>query len=122
MEFSTEVHSDYLKVTVRGEFDLAAGKAQVDELYRLCARHQLSRVLVDGTGLAEFVSVGSRFNLGEYLAASATQRIRVAIVTSTQTVNDSKALENTANNRGAQVLTTDSFERAQEYLGMPIRK
>ena len=36
-----------------------------------------------------------------------------------ETVLASKALENTANNRGAQLLTTDSMEEALEYLGIP---
>jgi hypothetical protein len=116
MEFAAQVHSDYLKVTVRGEFNLADGRNQVDELFRLCTQHALSKVLVDAIGLRNNVSIGSRFNLGEYLAASGSQPIRIAILTSTRIVHASKALENTANNRGAQVITTDSMEEALAFL------
>jgi hypothetical protein len=118
MQFASHVHRDYLEVTVGGEFDLVAGKAGADELFRLCTQHALSRVLVDATNLSDQVSVGSRFTLGEYLAAHGTQPIRIAIVTSSKLVTDSKALENTANNRGAQVITTDSMQGALEFLGI----
>ena len=118
MEFAWQVNRDHLKVTVRAEFNLTDGKAGVDELYRLCGRHALSKVLVDATDLADNATVGSRFNLGEYLAVSATQPIRIAIFTATKIVRSSKALENTANNRGAQVMTTDSMEEALAFLGI----
>jgi hypothetical protein len=118
MKFALHVHSDHLDVTVGGEFDLVAGKAGADELFRQCAEHALSRVLVDATNLSDHVTVGSRFTLGEYLAARGTQPIRIAIFTSTKLVGASKALENTANNRGAQVITTDSMEKALEFLGL----
>jgi len=118
MEFASHVYSDYLEVTVGGEFDLVVGKVGADELFRLCTQHALSRVLVDATNLSDGVSVGSRFALGEYLAAHGTQPIRIAILTSSKLVGDSKALENTANNRGAQVITTDSMKGALEFLGI----
>ena len=120
MEFVALAHRDYLELTIAGEFNLAEGKAQVDELYRLCAQHALSRVLINAGDLSENVSVGSRFNMGEYLATSGTRPVRIAILTTRKVIEDSKALENTANNRGAQVMTTDRLDQAMKFLGLEI--
>ncbi len=119
MDYTVRLHQDYVEAITNGEVDLADGKACVDETLRLCLDHGLSKVLVNGLGLASGVSVASRFGVGEYIAAHASPRMRVAILTSTELVLESKALQNTANNRGAQVITTDSMDEALAFLGVP---
>lgn len=118
MEYDLHLYADYIEALVVGEFDLEDGKRCIDEAFELCEKHGLSRVLVNGSRMSNDVSVSSRFNLGEYLAARAPGRVRVAILTSTKLVKQSKALQNTANNRGANVITTDSMEDAKAFLGV----
>jgi len=118
MEYDLILHGDYIEAVVVGEFDLTDGRKCVDETFRLCEKHALQKVLVNGLRMSDNVTIGSRFNLGEYLAARTTQRVRVAILTSTTLVHESKALQNTANNRGANVITTDSIETARAFLGL----
>ena len=111
------VRTDYVEAVVSGEVDLLDGKACLDEILQLCNQRHLSKVLVNGLQLSDRVSVSARFGLGEYLATAAAPGVRVAILTSTQLVRQSKALQNTANNRGAQVITTDSMDEALAFLG-----
>ena len=117
MEYIIQVCADYVEAVASGEVDLLDGKACLDEILQLCHQHHLSKVLVNGLQLSDRVSVSSRFGLGEYLAAAAAPGVRVAILTTTQLLRQSKALENTANNRGAQVITTDSMDEALAFLG-----
>ena len=117
MEYTIQVRADYVEAVVSGEVNLPDGQACLDEILHLCNQRHLSKVLVNGLQLSDRVSVSSRFGLGEYLAASAAPGVRVAILTSTQVLRQSKALQNTATNRGAQVITTDSMDEALAFLG-----
>lgn len=116
MEYTIHVRADYVEAVASGEVDLPDGKACLDEILHLCHQHQLSKVLVNGLQLSDRVSVSSRFGLGEYLATAAAPGVRVAILTTTHVLRQSKALQNTANNRGAQVITTDSMDEALAFL------
>ena len=121
MEYSFQVHRDYVEVIVSGDFDLADSKASVDGVLLLCEEHRLSKILVNGLRMVGSVTVGARFGLGEYLASKAAPGVRVAILSPTQIIRDSKALQNTANNRGGQVITTDSIEEALAFIGVAAK-
>lgn len=116
MECRYQVHPQYLEVTAAGIFNLADGKACIDEIHRLCGLHSLRKLLIDVRGVPEQLSVGARFSLADYLTAGSPQAIRVGMIATTEHVRFTKTFENTANNRGAQVLTTDSPEEALRFL------
>ena len=118
MQFNYHLHLDYLTVVGEGEFDLTAAKACITEIFRLCDEHRYAKVLVDSRGVAEELSLASRFNLGEHIAAAYARPIRIAVLCTTAQVTRTKLLENTANNRGAQLITTDSEVAALAYLGI----
>ena len=118
MQFNYHLHLDYLKVVGEGAFDLTAAKACINEIFRLCDEHLYAKVLVDSRGVNEELSLASRFNLGEHLAAAYARPIRIAVLCTTAQVTQTKLLENTANNRGAQLITTDSEVAALAYLGI----
>ena len=120
MKYTIHVHGDYAEAVTSGDVNLVDGKACIDEVFNICRQHELSNVLVNGLQLSEDVTVGTRFVVGEYLATHAPSRMRVAILVSTKLANESKALQNTANNRGAQVITTDSLPDAMAFLGMAL--
>ena len=118
MRFIYHHHLNHLEVACEGEFDLTANKACINEIFRLCDEHRYDKVLVDSRGVAEELSLASRFNLGEPLAAAYARPIRIAVLCSTAQVMRTKLLKNTANNRGAQVQTTDSEVAAFANLGI----
>jgi hypothetical protein len=118
MDFVIHEHPDHLHVVAGGEFDFEVCKGVVDEVARRCKDGGASRVLIDGRGIPVQVSIAARFNLAEYLAAAIPPTVRVAFLVSTMHVNFTKTLENTANNRGALVMTTDSMQAAQSFLGI----
>lgn len=118
MQFNYHLHLDYLKVVGDGDFDLTAAKACITEIFRLCDEHRYAKVLVDSRGINEELSLASRFNLGEHVAAAYARPIRIAVLCTTAQVTQTKLLENTANNRGAQLITTDSETEARTYLSI----
>lgn len=118
MQFNYHLHLDYLKVVGDGDFDLTAAKACITEIFRLCDEHRYAKVLVDSRGISEELSLASRFNLGEHVAAAYARPIRIAVLCTTAQVTQTKLLENTANNRGAQLITTDSETEARTYLSI----
>ncbi len=119
MEFVIHQHPDYLHVVASGEFDFAQCKETIDQTARLCKTGSTARVLIDGRGIPNQVTIAARFNLAEYLAAAIPPSVRVAFLVTTMHVSLTKTLENTANNRGALVLTTDSMPAARAFLGLP---
>ena len=116
MKFDYITHPKFLEVVCEGEFNLADSKTSIDNVYRLCDEHGYKRVLVDTRGVADNVSLTSRFNVAEYLVAGYPRPIRIAMLCSTAQVEFTKLLENATNNRGALVLTTDSEAAALAYL------
>lgn len=118
MRFSYHHHLNHLEVVCEGAFDLAAAKACITEIFRLCDDHRYAKVLIDSRGVAEELSLASRFNLGEHVAAAYARPIRIAVLCTTAQVTHTKLLETTANNRGAQLQTTDSEVTALAYLGI----
>ena len=116
MEFKYHVHPQYLEVIAAGVMNLGDGKACIDEIHRLCGLHSLRKLLIDARGIPEQVTVGARFSLADYLTAGSPQAIRVGLIATTEHVQFTKTFENTANNRGGQVLTTDSPEDALSFL------
>ncbi len=119
MEFVIHQHPDYLHIVASGAFDFAQCKETVDQAARFCKTGSTARVLIDGRGIPVQVSIADRFNLAEHLAAAIPPSVRVAFLVTTMHVSFTKTLENTANNRGALVLTTDSMPAARAFLGLP---
>ena len=118
VEFQYHIHPSYLEVVVTGSFSLGDSKGCIDEVYRLCGLHSLRKILIDGRDVPEEITVGARFSLADYLTAGSPQSIRIAMVAKPERIAFSKTFENTANNRGAQVITTDTREAALVFLGI----
>jgi len=116
MKLEYVTHPDYLLAVVVGEFDLADAKQCINEVFRLCVKHQYTKVLVDSRGIPGQGSLASRFTLAEHLVAGYPRAIRIAMLCSTAQVEYTKLLQNATNNRGALVLTTDDETAARAYL------
>jgi len=118
MEFLFCEHTDHLEVVARGEFDLAACKAAVDDVAGRCRNEGVNRVLNDCRDTPYQVAIASRFNLADYIAATLPHGVRVVFLASTAHINFTRTLQNTAINRGALLLSTDSLPAAREFLGL----
>ncbi len=117
MRYRIEPMEGYLRVAAEGPFDAQMAKGIVGEIGRACAAHGLGRVLIDARGLEGIVGVAERFQIARTLAEDGTGRMRIAIlVDESQLV--SKALEDTAINRGAQLCTTAIVDEAYGFLGL----
>jgi hypothetical protein len=118
MRFELANHATHIEVHVSGQFSLPVAMRIVDHISEICRQTGLARVLVDGAGLAPDVPMGARFMLAEHLAARVPRGVKLAFLASELLNNQSKLLENTANNRGAMVLATVSRAKALGFLGV----
>ena len=116
MQFTFDPRPDHLRVIISGPVDMLEGKAGIDELFRKCMAGQFSKVLIDARGVPGEVSLGQRFALAEYLAAHYPRPIRISLLVSTSLAQITRMFEDTANNRGVLICTTDSEEVARAYL------
>lgn len=117
MEIRFEPRSGHLLVAVGGAFDLRQARAGLGEALRQAQARNLARILVDGRGITTPVSIADRYELATQLADFAAGRMHLAIVVAAENMF-SKTLEDTARNRGVDLLTTDSMQAALEFLGV----
>ena len=119
MNFVISEKADHVHVVGTGKFDLRMARQGCDEAFALCEARGLNRIFIDGRDISTEVSVGERHELGAYIAAQRRIPLRVAFLVTEAHVAFSKAVENTANNRGLPVITTASESEAWEWLGLP---
>ena len=119
MNFVISEKPDHVLVSGSGAFDARMARQGIDEAFALCEARGLNRILIDGREIATQVSVADRYELGAYLASQCRLPLRIAFLVSEAHVAFSKAVENTANNRGVPVITTASASEAWEWLGLP---
>lgn len=113
-----EALPDHLLVIAEGPFELQRARAGLGDALREAQAKQLTRILVDGRGISNNVSIADRYDLATQLATFAAGKLRLAIVVAPQNMF-SKTLEDTARNRGVDLITTDSMAVARDFLGLP---
>lgn len=117
MDVVFQVLPHYVLARVTGAWDPRRAGGAIDEVAAHCNAHGLTRILVDGTGIETPIPIADRYDLATRFAAVGA-RMRMALLMSTDNMF-SKTFENTATNRGTQVLTTDSRAAALAFLDMP---
>ena len=115
MKIELEPRPDHLLVYASGPFEGGRARSALGEVLREAQARGLARILIDARGLTTPVSVADRYELATRVAEYGPGRVRMAIVVSPDNLF-TKTLEDTATNRGAQVLTTDSLPAALAYL------
>ena len=118
MDFRLEPRDGYLLVTATGPFDAEACRAAMTPIMKACMERELANVLVDARAIVELVSIADRFGLARDVVANRLPRI--AILVSEPNARHSRAFENTAINRGANVRTTASEAEACAFLGVKL--
>ncbi len=117
MDLQYDMKNDHLFVVARGAFDPQQAREGIARMLEACAARAMSRIFLDGRAITTPVSIADRFDIATQLASTAPAALRVAILVSPGNMF-SKALEDTATNRGVQVRTTDSANEAWDYLGL----
>ena len=115
MELKLDTRPDHLRVVAAGAYEPAAARQGLAQVISQSQATGLTRILIDGRGIAGLVSIADRYELATSLATMAGSRLRVAILVSPENMF-TKTLEDTARNRGAQVRTTDSLGEALAFL------
>lgn len=119
MIFVISEKADHVHVLGSGTFDLQMARRGCDEALALCEARGLNRILIDGREINVQITIAERHGLGTYLAAQRRVPVRMAFLVSEAHVTFTKALENTAINRGLPLITTASESEAREWLGLP---
>lgn len=117
MNIRLEQQPGYLLMVASGEFELQRARAGLGEALRQAQASSLTRLLVDARHIAGPVSIADRYDLATLLADASLPGLQVAIVVDPRNMF-TKTLEDTARNRGMQLLTTDSMEAARAFLGL----
>ena len=111
-----EPENGYLRVRVRGRYPSGSYsellRGVLDETNRL----RLNKILVDCRDVAAPESEVDRFKLGVAIADLFGQRFKIAILYPPELIN--KFTEDTAVNRGADVLVVGEEASALDWLGV----
>jgi hypothetical protein len=117
MDIRLQQKETHLLVEAAGTYDAGVARAAIVHIREECARLGLKRVLVDARGLDATVTIADRFDLARALAEGCTAAVRYAIVVRPEQMV-TKALEDSAENRGVPVQTTAVAAEAYGFLGI----
>ena len=117
MEVRIETKPDHVHAVVSGEFRYEDAHHAVIRIAAACRAAKLSRVLIDGRGITTQVAVMHRYELAKVLADQAKTELKMAVVVSRENMF-SKTLEETAQNLGVDVHTTESMAEGLIFLGL----
>jgi hypothetical protein len=117
MDIRLQQKETHLHVEAVGTYDGSAARAAVVRVRDECARLGLNRVFVDARGLDATVTVADRFDLARVLAEGCTAAVRFAVLVRPEQMV-TKALEDSAVNRGVPIRTTAVATEAYGFLGV----
>ena len=114
VQLTFDVRPDYLHAEARGSSDVESIEQGLRDVKARAEQSGRTRILIDARA-----TVGPRFGLdrfvlGKYAAELFGPRYRIAILYAEQVID--KFGENTAVNRGANMLVTSDEARALEWL------
>lgn len=117
MEVGIDIKPDHVHVVVSGDFRYEEAHHILVRIGAACRSSGLRRVLLDGRGITTQVSVMHRYELAKVLADQARSDLKMAVVLSRDNMF-SKTLEETAQNLGVDVCTTESMAEGLIFLGL----
>ena len=117
MDIRLQQKETHLHVEVRGAYDRSAAREVIVRIRDECSRLGLNRVFVDARALDATVTIADRFDLARILAEGCTAAVRFAVLVRPEQLV-TKALEDSAVNRGVPVRTTAVASEAYGFLGV----
>lgn len=114
VELTFETRMYYLYVKGRGPSDLDSTRRALTLIEEQARQARLTRILIDARDVEPPRRELDRFFLGEYVAELFGARYRIAVVYQADRIN--KFAENTAVNRGANLLVAAEEDSAMKWL------
>ena len=114
--FTCRNKGDHLFAEVSGAYSLELLISAIHDVAHHCQMDNLNKALLDLRNLTGNPSILDRFRFGVEIANVWGSRIKVAAVAKEEAIN--KMGENTAVNRGANMMVTPDIDRAVEWLGI----
>ncbi len=114
VELTFQVHGDYLLVKGRGPSDLESTRKALVLIEEKARQTGLTHILIDARDVEAPRRELDRFFMGELVAELFGPRFRIAVVYQADRIN--KFAENTAVNRGANMLVAAEEDRAVQWL------
>ncbi len=113
-EFAFEERGSYLFVRAQGPSDPESVRKALILIRDRVMERGLTRVLIDARSVGPPVREFDRFLMGEAMAELLRGRFKVAVLYRAESIN--KFAENTAVNRGANVLVSADEAQARDWL------
>ena len=107
-------HTEYLEVVFTGQRSSVALSALIDEVYKQCQRNDFKRILIDLSGAKGELRETGRFEVGKKVSQVFNYLYKILAIEKEERIN--KLAENTAVNRGANLLVTSDRKKGLDWL------
>jgi hypothetical protein len=107
-------HPEYLEVIFTGQRSSAALSNLIDEVYKECQKNDLKRILIDLSGAKGELRGFGRFEIGKKVSRVFNIQYKILAIEKEERIN--KLAENTAVNRGANLLVTSDRKKGLDWL------
>ena len=114
--FTCQNKGDHLFAEVSGFYSRDLLISATHKVADHCRTENLNKAIVDLRNMTGNPSILDRYKIGVEIANVWGPRIKVAVVAKAEAIN--KLGENTAVNRGANIMVTADFAHALEWLGI----
>lgn len=115
--FQIDNEEHYLKVIAEGKDDhLNELKKYSEAVISEAIKHQCKKIFCDERNLDYSISVIDTYQLAEDASKHASDLAKLVIVCNKKHLNDGKFYENVATNRGLNILVTDNYEEAMQWI------
>lgn len=113
IDLSYQETDDYLSVSIIGEWTSDDTTRVIDEIAREARARHHTRIFIDARLLSKSRNDYDRYIAGEHIA-KAWRHLKVAILARAEMIN--KFTENTAVNRGADIIVLSDIHQALSWL------
>ncbi|MEO7766016.1 MAG: hypothetical protein ABIS01_01275 [Ferruginibacter sp.] len=114
-KYVIEKKSDYLSITISGEYEKADFLYYPKIVADACEQHGVFKVLINGLNIAGTdIPTMDRFFIGEDIAKTLGSKIKLAVVWPDEHIN--KFIETVAVNRGSFMIVVGKVSEAETWL------
>ena len=107
-------HAEYLEVIFTGKRSFAAFRDLMNNVHKECQKNNLKRILIDVSEAKGEWGAFTRFKVGEKVSEVFKYFYKILAIEKEEKIN--KFAENTAVNRGANLLVTSDRKKGLEWL------
>ena len=117
IEYIINISDDVLYVKTRGiDRDLREVQKYGAELIGICKEHRIRKVLTDERELEYTIGIIDTYQLAQYYSNEIPKLVRVAVVTSSESLDDAQFWETASVNKGLNVRVFTVYEEAKQWI------